>query len=655
MKTINLKFNRGIYPVLTFFVLSIVLFMISRTALLIWHPEGTEGHIFDIYKYGLLYDVSINCTMYALVFLICILSNFLSKVPAFILILQKLLLSLIITIQLLLEVSTPSFIIEYGVRPNHIYVEYLIYPKEVLSTLVNGHLFESLFCILICITAFILFYKLASKLYRDYTSIKVKKSLLCLVLAIVLIPYGIRGTITNHKPLNPSNSSFCTSPLGNTIPVNSTFNVFYALRHISDSDIKSSSIFAFDNTVNVLNNYDKFSKVTKPKTIDSSCPINQVITPKVTPSQKRNVVIIVEESFGARYVQSLSGDPIAPELEKLKNEGWWFERLYATGHRSVRGLEAITASYPPSPLASQVKLEHREELTTISSIYKRLGYKTSFIYGGESHFDSMRSYFLNNGVEEIIEQKDYKDPEFVASWGVSDEDLFKKANEKFVKLSNNNQPFCSVVFSSSFHDPFDIPQGKVNIDGVKTDDPRRLTAAKYADYALGKFFEQAKKEDYYKNTVFLVIADHDSRVRGIGAFPLTNYSIPALIISPDITPRVDKRIVSQIDMLPTLLSLTGVSGEFPLSGEDLTRDDIIERAPVSYNELFGYVKGDKFTLLVPGTAPIFFKIGEHNTITESNSLSQKDLSVSVSVLNLGIQIYENNFQRISCMKGLKQE
>ncbi len=655
MKTINLKFNRGIYPVLTFFVLSIVLFMLSRTALLIWHPEGTEGHIIDIYKYGLLYDVSINCTMYAVVFLICILSNFLSKVPAFILILQKLLLSLIITIQLLLEISTPSFIIEYGVRPNHIYVEYLIYPKEVLSTLVNGHLFESLFCILICITSFILFYKLASKLYRDYTSIKVKKSLLCLVLAIVLIPYGIRGTITNHKPLNPSNSSFCTSPLGNTIPVNSTFNVFYALRHISDSDIKSSSIFAFDNTVNVLNNYDKFSKVTKPKTIDSSCPINQVITPKVTPSQKRNVVIIVEESFGARYVQSLSGDPIAPELEKLKNEGWWFERLYATGHRSVRGLEAITASYPPSPLASQVKLEHREELTTISSIYKRLGYKTSFIYGGESHFDSMRSYFLNNGVEEIIEQKDYKDPEFVASWGVSDEDLFKKANEKFVKLSNNNQPFCSVVFSSSFHDPFDIPQGKVNIDGVKTDDPRRLTAAKYADYALGKFFEQAKKEDYYKNTVFLVIADHDSRVRGIGAFPLTNYSIPALIISPDITPRVDKRIVSQIDMLPTLLSLTGVSGEFPLSGEDLTRDDIIERAPVSYNELFGYVKGDKFTLLVPGTAPIFFKIGEHNTITESNSLSQKDLSVSVSVLNLGIQIYENNFQRISCMKGLKQE
>lgn len=655
MITINIKLNRGVYPVLAFFMLSIVIFMISRTSLLIWHPEGSENHILDIYKYGLLYDVSINSSMYAIVFLICILSNFFSKVPAFFIVMQKLLLSLVITVQLFLEITTPSFIIEYGVRPNHLYVEYLIYPKEVISTLANGHLAESVMCIVICSAAFILFYKLASKLYRNYTTLRVKKSLFCLVLAIILLPCGIRGSITDHKPLNPSNSSFCSSPLANTIPVNTPFNVFYALRHISDSDIKSSEIFAFDSIQNVLSNYNNFSKVTKPAVIDSSCPINQIISPAVTPSQKRNIVVIVEESFGARYVESLGGDPIDPELEKLKKEGWWFERLYATGHRSVRGLEAITASYPPGPLASQVKLDHREELTTLSSIYKKLGYKTSFIYGGESHFDSMRSYFLNNGVDRIIEQKDFKDPEYVASWGVSDEELFKKANEEFVNLSKKGEPFCSVVFSSSFHDPFDIPQGKVNINGVKTNDPKRLTAAKYADYALGKFFLQAKKEDYYRNTVFLVIADHDSRVRGIGGFPLTNYSIPALIISPDVTPHIDKRIVSQIDILPTLLSLTGVSGEFPLSGQDLTRNDIIERAPVSYNEIFGYVKDDKLTLLIPGTAPLFFKIGKHNTISKNDSLSMKDLPVSVSALNLGIQIYNNNFQRFSCIKALKQE
>lgn len=192
--------------------------------------------------------------------------------------------------------------------------------------------------------------------------------------------------------------------------------------------------------------------------------------------------------------------------------------MFATGHRSVRGIEAVTASYPPGPLSSQVKLDHPKPITTLPLIFKKLGYTTSFIYGGESHFDNMRSYFLNNGVDYVIEQRDYKDPEFVASWGVSDEDLYKKANEEFVKLSAENKPFCSVVFTSSFHDPFDIPRGKVDISNIKTDDPNRLKAAKYADYALGRFFDIAEKEDYYKNTIFVVIADHDSRVRGLEGF-----------------------------------------------------------------------------------------------------------------------------------------
>ena len=265
----------------------------------------------------------------------------------------------------------------------------------------------------------------------------------------------------------------------------------------------------------------------------------------------------------------------------------------------------------------------------------------------------MRNYFYQNGVDEIVEQKHYQNPEFVASWGVSDEDLFKKANKTFVKLSQANEPFCSIVFSSSFHDPFDIPQGKVNIDGVQTDDPRRLTAAKYADYALGKFFEAAKKEDYYKNTIFLVIADHDSRVYGKEYFPLRNFSIPALIISPDVAPRKDHRVVSQIDMLPTLLSLAGVKGEVPLSGQDLTRDDIIERAMVAYHANWGYIHDGLFTLLVPDTLPVFCDIDDKNNIKPSKRTA--DLNVLISALNLPIAIYEKDMQSTKCIKNLKQE
>ncbi|MGN0915334.1 MAG: LTA synthase family protein [Succinivibrio sp.] len=656
---------RGINPVLVAIVISFTVFTLFRVGLCIWQYKIAEGNLINIFYWGLRYDLSICCTMYAAVLLIALVFNFFSSTPVFVKKILTVLISLILTVQILTEVTTFPFIEEYGVRPNELYIEYLIYPKEVVSMLANGHLLEAFVSIFISLLAAYGFYKLFDRIYRKQQNTKIIPAVLLFVTVTAIVPVGLRGTL-GHKPLNPSNAAFSESPLLNTIPINSAFNIFYALRHFGENDVKSSQIYAFADAVTVLESLEKLSSIKKSGHNDLSCPINQKITPAIIPDKKRNVVVILMESFGARYVESLGGDPIAPNLEKLKNEGWWFERMYATGHRSVRGIEAVTASYVPGPLPSQVKLNHKRPFTTISEIYQQLGYDTSFIYGGESHFDNMRSFFFNNGVNKIIEQKDYKTPKYVASWGVSDEDLFEKANAYFKEKNNTDTPFCSVVFTSSFHDPFDIPDGKVNIDGVKTGDPKRLTAAKYADYALGRFFEMAKKEEYYSNTVFLIIADHDSRVKGIDAFPLTNFSIPALIISPDLKPKKDNRIVSQIDMLPTLLSVTGVSGDLPLVGQDLMQQNITERAPLAYNEIFGYIDGkdNTLTLMMPGFKPALYNIKKGNSIKalntdystdpQTNMQNFPDLKYKIGILNLGITIYENDYQRADCIKNLKQ-
>lgn len=647
------KLNCSILPILVFFVISIFVFTLFRTGLVIWKLSDCINDLGDIYLYGLRYDISINCTMFAPVILISLLGAFAEKTPKFLVTFQKYYLPVILAVQLFVELTTIPFIMEYGVRPNKLYVEYLIYPKEVFSMLVNGHILESVVCIALTALGFYCYLKLSSKLHADYQNVSRKFNALILVAVLIAVPLGLRGTLT-HKPLNPSNASFSNTPLVNSIPPNSCFTAFYALRHMNVNEVEGSQIYAFDTKENVLNNLKYLSTRVLPEKTDESCPINQVITPSYIQDKKRNVVIILEESFGARYVESLGGDAVAPNHEKLKNEGWWFERMYATGHRSVRGIEAVTAGYPSSPLASQVKLDHPQGLTTIANVYSKLGYSTSFIYGGESHFDNMRNYFFNNGVQEIIEQKDFENPEYVASWGVSDEDLFKKANEFFVKKSKENEPFCSLVFTSSFHDPFDIPEGKVKLpDSVKTDDPKRLTAAMYADYALGKFFEMAKKEDYYKNTVFVVIADHDSRVRGLNSFPFTNFTIPALIISPDIKPVKDKRVVSQIDIFPTLLSLTGVSGEFPLVGQDLTKDNITQRAIIAYNEIFGFYDTKTLTLLAPSIL-LELPVYEHNRVGEKITREGNDYSREISYLNTALTIFENNYARMPCVKGLKQ-
>ncbi len=645
--------RRGIMPVLAFAALSLLIFTLSRAGLCIWKFPSAQGHLGYIFLQGLRTDFSIVCSMYApaaLFVLICALCRGMAKPCKYLL---SAYLALVLTVNFVVEFATPPFILEYGIRPNHLFVDYLIYPKEVASTLLGGHLFATVFSVLLGLACFVLGFKLSLRLLKHWECGSLKGAFVSLALAMIIIPLGIRSTL-GHRPLNPSMLSFSTSPLANSLPVNSSFNVFYALRHYGENDLSEGQIYAFESEADVLKAMRALSARTEPAVFDAKCPVKQGIAPAVIPQSRRNVVIILEESMGSDFVGSLGGLPLTPELEKLSKEGWWFENMIAAGHRSVRGIEAVTAGFPPSPLASQVKLDHAAAMATLMQIYKDLGYRTSFIYGGESHFDNMRTYFLYNGTDEITEQKDYKNPSFVASWGVSDEDLFARANEKFTKWHEQGVPFMSVVFSSSFHDPFDIPEGKVDIGGIQTDEPKRLAAVKYADYALGRFFEAAKQEPYYKDTLFVVIADHESRVESDHELPLKEFLIPALIISPEVTPRSDKRTVNQIDIAPTVLSLTGVSGSFPFVGQDLTRADAKERALLVYHDEFGYLEGKRFAQLEPNRKSQMFKAEGNRKITPAKDDPQF-VSFASALENLGLYIFKNRWNDQSCVKELRQQ
>jgi phosphoglycerol transferase MdoB-like AlkP superfamily enzyme len=237
---------------------------------------------------------------------------------------------------------------------------------------------------------------------------------------------------------------------------------------------------------------------------------------------------------------------------------------------------------------------------TIADLLKNRGYHTEFIYGGEANFDNMKTFFFGNGFDQIVEEKDYENPEFVGSWGVSDEDLYTKADQEFERLSKTDKPFFSLVFTSSNHSPYEYPQGK--IEQYDDEYMTRNNAVKYSDYALGTFFDKAKQSSYWDDTVFIVIADHDARVFGANLVPVKHFHIPALIIGKDIKPRKDDRIANNIDMPPTLLSLIGIDAKTPMIGRDLTkplaRED--ERAMMQYDKNFGYLTRDNLVVFSPG-------------------------------------------------------
>ena len=145
-----------------------------------------------------------------------------------------------------------------------------------------------------------------------------------------------------------------------------------------------------------------------------------------------------------------SSSDLTPELDRLAEEGIFFERLYATGMRSVRGIEAILTCITPRPQFSVVKTsDTQQDFFTLASLLESHGYENSFIYGGESHFDHMREFFLANGFQKVIDENDYEDPVFRGPWGVSDEDLFRKAHAEFEDAGD--KPFFSLVFTSSTH------------------------------------------------------------------------------------------------------------------------------------------------------------------------------------------------------------
>lgn len=293
---------------------------------------------------------------------------------------------------------------------------------------------------------------------------------------------------------------------------------------------------------------------------------------------KLNVVVIVEESLGCEHAGScgkgqdiktaLAKNPtgLTPYLDKLARQGLFFNRAYATGTRTVRGLEAITASFPPIPGESIVKRPGNDNIATWGRIMRENGYSTSFLYGGLGQFDNMNSFFGNNGFA-ISDRLNIKDPVFTNIWGVSDQDLFRHAEHYFDREAGRGTPFFSVIMTTSNHSPFTFPAG---IKGIPPEGGGRYAGVLYADYALGEFFRSARGHSWYKDTVFVVVADHGARVYGKEQIPMPSYEIPLLIMAPGhLKPRQVKNPISQMDIAPTVLGLLGLPYEAPFFGRNV--------------------------------------------------------------------------------------
>ena len=317
------------------------------------------------------------------------------------------------------------------------------------------------------------------------------------------------------------------------------------------------------------------------------------------PEKRLNIIVIVEESLSAEYLGTFGNrQGLTPNLDRLAGESLLFTRLYATGTRTVRGLEAINLSMPPLPGTSIVKRPKNEEFFSWGSLMRKKGYDTKFLYAGYGYFDDMNHFFAHNGFD-IVDRTDFAKEEisFANVWGVCDEDLFSRTIREAGKSHAAGRPFFSMVMTTSNHRPFTYPEGKIDIPSHTG----REGGVKYADYAIGRFLERAGKEAWFHETLFVIIADHCAGSAGKTALPVKKYEIPMLIYSPShVRPRRVDRLASQIDVAPTVLGLLNASYRTRFFGRDiLAPPPLRERAFLSTYQMLGYMDGDSLVVLEP--------------------------------------------------------
>lgn len=548
---------------------------------------------------------------------------------------------------LFMEMSTPTFIAEYDTRPNRLFIEYLNYPREVLSMLWEGYLSTIIAGSVIVGVLTWLFVRMIRTWQEQARPGNYRKAMLVWPVVVLAVFISIRST-TGHRPANPAMFALTSDALVNSLILNSTWSVAFAIYNLKH-ELGASDHYGLMAMEALLDEVRDEPWLRNDAFTSEQLPTLHHQTPARSRDKPLNLVIILEESLGATFVESLGGKPVTPELEALKDSGWWFENLYATGTRSVRGIEAVVSGFLPSPARSVVKLSLSQTgFFTIGEYLNRKGYDTGFIYGGEAHFDNMRSFFTGNGFDTIVDESDYPNPVFTGSWGVSDEDLFARTHHDLEKLHAAGTPFFRLVFSSSNHTPFEFPDGR--IEQYDQEKNTVNNAVKYADHAVGEFLRNARKSDYWRDTLFLVVADHDARVWGNELVPIKNFHIPGLILGADIEGRKIQTIASQIDLAPTVLSLMGIAGELPMVGRDLAAyPDAPGRAMMQFNDYYAWMDGDfNVTVLRPDQPPLAGVYSREDGKTRYLEQAPKENRVRQALAHalLPLKLYRNRSYRL---------
>ncbi|HEX2682547.1 MAG TPA: LTA synthase family protein, partial [Ferruginibacter sp.] len=336
-------------------------------------------------------------------------------------------------------------------------------------------------------------------------------------------------------------------------------------------------------------------------------------------------VLISVESLSGDYLKRYGNtENITPYLDSLIPHSLCFDRFYASGTRTVRGLEALSLAIPPTPGQSIVRRPDNDDMFTMGSVLKSKGYDVKFIYGGNSFFDNMGKFFSNSSYK-VLDQRDIPDSlvHLTTAWGADDEASFDFTIQQCDKSFAAGKPFFNHIMTVSNHRPYIYPEGRIDIL------PRFQSiqgVVKYTDYAINKFIKDAQQKPWFGNTMFVIVADHCAKSAGKTDLPVNRYHIPCLVYAPTLVkPAIETRLVSQVDLAPTILGMMNLNYTSRFLGYDIYHmTPGNERAFISTYQDMGYIKNERMVILSPRqqvkTVRLDFNTGINTPTSASDSL-----------------------------------
>ena len=480
---------------------------------------------------------------------------------------------------------------EFGSRFNFIAVDYLVYTREVLDNIWESYPVGRLLLALVPIAALLALGPLRSGGFAVWLRSSTPfRSRLVLGLAVLLVALGFALALDDR-----SFTGFADR-YEQELARNGIHAFFAALRRPELSYSEFYPVLDEDAAFREMRELLRSDAGTF--LTDDPRDLRRSVTP-AGDERLYNVIQITVESLSAKYLAAFgSRAGLTPNLDAIAAQGVLFTRFYATGTRTVRGMEALALSLPPTPGESVVKRSDLPKLSSIGPLFSERGYDVVFLYGGYARFDNMASFFSQHGFHVV----DRASPpaqriEFANAWGASDEDLFDWSLREADRAYAARKPFFQFVMTTSNHRPFTYPAGRIDIPSHTNRDG----GVKYTDYAIGRFLAAARARPWFSDTIFAIVADHCASSTGRAELPIRRYAIPLVLYAPGIlAPRRVDRLSSQIDFAPTLLGVLNWHYDTNFYGKDvLNMEPDDERALVASYEALGYLKGERLVVLKP--------------------------------------------------------